>query len=103
MGFLLWATSFAVIARGGCLEYRIAYPDRPPRPFWATRPLPRCDGVARSEYPLPPLLKADLRLGAQIGGEPCLDPDFHVADVFVLLSSRRIERRYARHFLDREQ
>ena len=66
-------------------------------------PLPRRDGVARSEYSVPPLLKAYLRLGAQIGGEPCLDPDFHVADVFVLLASRRIERRYARHFLDREQ
>ena len=66
-------------------------------------PLPRHDGVAWSEYAVPPLLKADLRLGAQIGGEPCLDPDFHVADVFVLLASQRIERRYARHFLDRDQ
>jgi len=66
-------------------------------------PLQRRDGVACSPYTAPPLLKAYLRLGAQIGGEPCLDPDFHVADVFVLLSSRRIERRYARHFLDREQ
>ena len=66
-------------------------------------PLPRRDGVARSEYAVPPLLKAYLRLGAQIGGEPCLDPDFHVADVFILLASQRIERRYARHFLDRDQ
>ncbi len=66
-------------------------------------PLPRRDGVARSDYAMPPLLKAYLRLGAQIGGDPCLDPDFKVADVFVLLSSQRIERRYARHFLDRDQ
>lgn len=66
-------------------------------------PLPRHDGVACSEYAVPPLLKAYLRLGAQIGGEPCLDPDFHVADVFILLASQRIERRYARHFLDRDQ
>jgi len=66
-------------------------------------PLPRRDGVAWSEYPVPPLLKAYLRLGAQLGGEPCLDPDFHVADVFILLVSQRIERRYARHFLDRDQ
>jgi putative hemolysin len=66
-------------------------------------PLPRHDGVAYSHYTVPPLLKAYLRLGAQIGGEPCLDPDFQVADVFVLLSTRRIERRYARHFLDRDQ
>ncbi|MCC8994277.1 MAG: GNAT family N-acetyltransferase [Candidatus Contendobacter sp.] len=66
-------------------------------------PLPRRANVAGGEYTLPPLLKAYLRLGAQIGGEPCLDPDFNVADVFVLLATRRIERRYARHFLDRDQ
>lgn len=66
-------------------------------------PLPRRTDVACSQYTLPPLLKAYLRLGAQIGGEPCLDPDFNVADVFILLATRRIERRYARHFLDRDQ
>ena len=66
-------------------------------------PLPRRDGVACGHYTVPPLLKAYLRLGAQMGGEPCLDPDFKVADVFVLLSTQRIERRYARHFLDRDQ
>lgn len=66
-------------------------------------PLPRHDGMARCVGAVPPLLKAYLRLGARIGGEPCLDPDFKVADVFILLSTRRIERRYARHFLDRDQ
>jgi putative hemolysin len=66
-------------------------------------PLPRHDGIVRGDYTVPPLLKAYLRLGAQIGGEPCLDPDFQVADVFVLLATPRIERRYARHFLDRDQ
>lgn len=66
-------------------------------------PLPRSDGLARGIGTVPPLLKAYLRLGARIGGEPCLDPDFKVADVFILLSTQRIERRYARHFLDRDQ
>ena len=66
-------------------------------------PLPRRTDVACGRYALPPLLKAYLRLGAHIGGEPCLDPDFNVADVFILLSTWRIERRYARHFLDRDQ
>ncbi len=70
------------------------------QPRW---PLPRRDGLAPLVGSMPPLLKAYLRLGARIGGEPCLDPDFHVADVFILLSTRRIERRYARHFLDRDQ
>lgn len=66
-------------------------------------PLSRRDDVAGHPYTVPPLLKAYLRLGAKIGGEPCLDPDFNVADVFILLATRRIERRYARHFLDRDQ
>ncbi|HPE60862.1 MAG: GNAT family N-acetyltransferase [Thiothrix sp.] len=48
---------------------------------------------------LPPLLKAYLRLGAWIGGEPCLDPDFNVADVFILLDIRCLNPRYQRHFI----
>ncbi|MDQ5909738.1 MAG: Hemolysin [Pseudomonadota bacterium] len=66
-------------------------------------PLSRSDGPVPPRCAMPPLLKAYLRLGAQIGGEPCLDPDFQVADVFILLPTERIERRYARHFLDRDQ
>lgn len=64
-------------------------------------PLPRHDIVARNDYPLPPLLKAYLRVGAKICGEPFLDEDFQVADVFILVSTRQITRRYARHFLER--
>jgi putative hemolysin len=66
-------------------------------------PLPRRDGLVPRKCAVPPLLKAYLRLGARVGGEPCLDPDFQVADVFILLSTQRIERRYARHFMDRDQ
>jgi len=64
-------------------------------------PLPRRDVLARDDYPLPPLLKAYLRVGAQICGEPFLDEDFQVADVFILVSTRQLPRRYARHFLGR--
>lgn len=64
-------------------------------------PLPRRDVVARDDYPLPPLLKAYLRIGARICGEPFLDEEFQVADVFVLVSTRQLARRYARHFLER--
>lgn len=64
-------------------------------------PLPRSDMLARSDYPLPPLLKAYLRIGARICGEPFLDEDFQVADVFILLSTQQLARRYARHFLER--
>jgi putative hemolysin len=50
---------------------------------------------------MPPLLKAYLRVGATICGEPCWDPDFGVADVFVLLDRADLDDRYARHFVER--
>jgi putative hemolysin len=64
-------------------------------------PLPKQDVAASDEYTLPPLLKAYIRLGAQICGEPSWDRDFDVADLFILLQPENIKRRYARHFLDR--
>ncbi|MFE7839941.1 GNAT family N-acetyltransferase [Streptomyces sp. NPDC057474] len=48
---------------------------------------------------LPPLLRGYLRLGAWVCGEPAHDPDFGVADMYVLLSMRRVNARYLRHFL----
>ncbi|MEI5525083.1 GNAT family N-acyltransferase [Streptomyces brasiliscabiei] len=48
---------------------------------------------------LPPLLRGYLRLGAWVCGEPAHDPDFGVADLYVLLSMRRVNARYLRHFL----
>lgn len=66
-------------------------------------PLPRPSAEPATPCPpIPPLLKAYLRLGASLGGEPCLDADFGVADLFVLLPTRDVEGRYARHFLGRE-
>lgn len=51
----------------------------------------------------PPLLKAYTRMGARICGDACWDPDFNVADLFVLLDINNVANRYARHFLkDRE-
>ncbi|KAA6185502.1 GNAT family N-acetyltransferase [Thiohalocapsa marina] len=58
-----------------------------------------CEDVL--DAPLPPLLKAYLRLGARACGEPCRDPDFKVADVLMLLDVNRIDPVYARHFLTR--
>ncbi|MFJ9742067.1 GNAT family N-acetyltransferase [Streptomyces sp. NPDC101166] len=52
---------------------------------------------ARTE--LPALLRGYLRLGARVCGEPAHDPDFGVADLYVLLSMRRVDPRYLRHFL----
>ncbi len=63
-------------------------------------PLPPTEATPYPEkVSLPPLLKAYLRLGAKICGEPYLDGDFQVADLFILLPTREIEHRYARHFL----
>lgn len=51
---------------------------------------------------MPPLLKAYLRLGAWVCGEPSFDEEFGVADVMVLLDMRRLNQRYLRHFLGRD-
>lgn len=49
----------------------------------------------------PPLLRAYLRAGARICGEPAWDPFFDVADLFLLLRLHDIRGRHARHFLAR--
>src|SRR5438046_507892 len=66
------------------------------------RPLSPWDhsAVTRTGRPeLPPLLRGYLRLGAWVCGEPAHDPDFGVADLFVLLSLDRVNERYLKHFL----
>lgn len=49
----------------------------------------------------PTLLKAYLRQGAMICGEPYWDAAFGVADVFVLLDCDRISDRFVKHFIER--
>ncbi|MEV0729954.1 GNAT family N-acyltransferase [Polymorphospora sp. NPDC050346] len=64
------------------------------------RPLPA--GVATADgdrATIPPLLRGYLRLGAWVCGPPAHDPDFDVADFYVLLSTDRMHPRYLRHFL----
>lgn len=48
---------------------------------------------------VPSLLKAYVRLGAVICGEPCWDPQFNVVDVFIFMDRDQIDSRYARHFI----
>lgn len=48
---------------------------------------------------MPPLLKAYLRLGAWVCGDPCLDREFNVADLPLLLDIDRLNPRYMRHFV----
>ncbi|MFI7498485.1 GNAT family N-acetyltransferase [Streptomyces sp. NPDC049687] len=70
-------------------EYRV----RPLLP-WVPQVAPP---AGRAE--LPALLRGYVRLGAWVCGEPAHDPDFGVADLYVLLSMRRVNPRYLRHFL----
>ena len=61
-------------------------------------PLPALQVPENLSAEMPPLLKAYMRLGAKICGEPCWDRDFQVADVFILLKRDELCPRYARHF-----
>jgi len=76
-------------AHGASPEWRVA----PYRPF-AVRSI-----TPRPESPIPPLLKAYLRMGASVGGEPAWDADFDTADLFIVLPIAKLTTRYARRFL----
>lgn len=47
---------------------------------------------------LPPLIKAYLRVGAEIGDGAYLDRDFNTIDIFILVPVARIAARYAQRF-----
>jgi putative hemolysin len=65
-------------------------------------PLPRIQLTGTDETAeIPPLVKAYLRVGAKICGEPAWDPDFNVADLFIILRTESMAGRYTRHFLQR--
>ncbi len=68
---------------------------RPRRPWTPTAPAPERPVPAD----LPPLLRGYLRLGAWICGAPAHDPEFDVADFFVLLDTERLSARHRRYFL----
>lgn len=65
-------------------------------------PLPRLQlaGVVEKAM-VPPLVRAYLRAGAKICGEPSWDPHFNVADLFILMHAKDINERYVRHFVNR--
>lgn len=87
--------------RGLCAHLQARYPLPPEQRVIPLNPLAMSGAEASAELRLPPLLKAYLRLGARIGGDPCFDPDFNVADLFIFVPTERIEKRYARHFIER--
>lgn len=66
--------------------------------------LERLPGNADAEsVKMPPLLKAYLRMGARVCGEPCWDPDFNCLDFFVLMAVDDLPARYVQHFLQPAQ
>lgn len=60
--------------------------------------MPRIDVDIDGKALVPSLLKAYLRIGVKVCGEPCLDKDFNVADALILLAREDINQRYLRHF-----
>lgn len=64
-------------------------------------PLPMINSIPKAEklVSAPPLIKGYLRAGSMIGGEPAWDPDFNCADIFLLLSMKKVTSRYNKRFL----
>ncbi|WP_018332992.1 GNAT family N-acetyltransferase [Actinomycetospora chiangmaiensis] len=73
-------------------EERRAVPHRP-------APIGPDEGRRAARAQTPPLLRGYLRLGAEIGGAPAIDPDFGVADLLVLLDHTAIDPRWRRYLL----
>lgn len=71
------------------------------RPEWRVTPLKPVplDAIAPARTPrIPPLIKAYLRAGAQVCGEPAWDMNFRTADILILLPMSQIVPRYFRRF-----
>jgi putative hemolysin len=62
-------------------------------------PFPVGEREPESNAQIPPLLKGYLKSGAWVCGEPSWDPDFHCADLFLMLPLAKLGGRYARHYL----
>jgi putative hemolysin len=62
-------------------------------------PVPKTLHCQRDESGIPPLLKAYLRFGALVCGEPYWDEDFNCMDLFVLLPLDQLQERYSKHYM----
>lgn len=74
------------------VEYR-AFPRYP-------LPLDRIAALPNPE--IPPLLKGYMHAGAWVCGEPAWDPAFNTADLLLLLPMGRVDARYSKHFVERQ-
>jgi putative hemolysin len=62
-------------------------------------PVPKALRCQRDESGIPPLLKAYLRFGALVCGEPYWDKDFNCMDLFILLPLDQLQERYSKHYM----
>lgn len=82
-------------------QHAMAAPDLWGRPRREVPAIAAQPDEAAISAPMPPLLKAYVRIGARACSEPCWDPDFNVADVLMLLDVDELNPSYSRHFMDR--
>ncbi|WP_320820519.1 GNAT family N-acetyltransferase [Thalassolituus sp.] len=61
--------------------------------------MPTIDVDMDGKHLVPSLLRAYLRLGVKVCGEPYLDKDFNVADALILLHRTELDHRYLRRIL----
>ena len=66
-------------------------------------PFPLHDEAVIAGVNMPPLIKGYLKSGAWVCGDPAWDPDFHSADLFMMLPLARLDSRYARHYLKEKE
>ena len=64
--------------------------------------MPRTEVELDGRSLVPALLKAYLRIGVKVCGEPFLDKDFNVCDALILLGKDDMNQRYLRHFVKTE-
>ncbi len=62
-------------------------------------PVPTALRCQRDESGIPPLLKAYLRFGVLVCGEPYYDEDFNCMDLFIMLPLGQVQERYSKHFM----
>ncbi len=62
-------------------------------------PVPQELRCLRDESGIPPLLKAYLRFGVLVCGEPYWDEDFNCMDLFIILPLDQLQERYSKHYM----
>ena len=92
------------LADGGhnlaALYHSLEPANRAPAEFRVTPHLPFPIDTRKTgcEPQVPPLIRGYLKGGAWVCGEPAWDPDFHCADLFMLLPLEKLDDRFARHY-----